>query len=384
MRLSRLTYSLGLAFLCYGFVIFLFGPCLTAMAETFGVSLGRLGLIFTLYSVGLIPAVLLSGYLAEVVGRRFMVLGVVLIMGIGSALFAAAPAVGRHPSFALALGVVVVLGLGGGGMEALTNIVVADDNQPEPAFALSLTHAFFAIGAVLGPLVVSGLLGAGRPWQLSFAAGAGLFALLFFVLLPQRMPRATEEPFPPVAALGLLRSRLVWVLLAMIGLYVGAEAGLAAWVSPLMEKTLGSPRDSAGLSVSVFWAMMIVGRLAVSPLAARLRPPPLLFVLSLGSAASALAVALAPSAAFCLVAAGASGLFMSGIFALVLADASRHFLERRGAVFGIILTGVGVGSMIFPALMGWVADAANLRAALLIPAGLMVVVTAGYLARWSQ
>lgn len=240
----------------------------------------------------------------------------------------------------------VLLGYGGGGIEALINIIITDDNQPAPAFALNLTHAFFAIGAVLGPLAVSALLRAHLPWQFVFAGGAALFALLFLLLFPQRMPPSSDRPFPPMEALRLLRSGLLWPLLGMISLYVGAEVGLSAWVSPLMEKVLHASRDLAGVAVSVFWALMIVGRIAISPLVARLRPPPLLFCLSLVSALAGVAVAYSRTVTGCLVATAVAGLFMSGIFALVLIDASRHFHERLGAVFGLIVAGVGVGSLI--------------------------------------
>jgi fucose permease len=53
-------------------------------------------------------------------------------------------------------------------------------------------------------------------------------------------------------------------------------------------------------------------------------------------------------------------------------------------VFGIIMAGVGVGSLVIPAAMGWISETAGFRAAMLVPAGLMSVVAASYLARWSQ
>jgi FHS family glucose/mannose:H+ symporter-like MFS transporter len=384
MKFSRLTYSLATVFLCYGAVVFSFGPCLTSMADTFGVPVGRLGLIFTLYAVGLIPSVLLNGYLSEVMGRRLIMLAAIGMMALACALLGLITTAGGPRSFSLVLAAMVLLGYGGGGIETLTNILVNDDNQPAPAFALNVTHAFFAIGAVLSPLAVSLLLRSHLAWQLVFYGNAALLAALVVVLIPQRMPSATSEPFPPRAALELLRSSLVWMLLAMIALYVGAETGLAAWVSPLMETVLGAKRDVAGLSVSAFWALMIVGRLVVSPLSVRLRPPPLLFVLGLGSALSSLAVAYASDSAGCLIAAGAAGLFMSGIFALVLVDASRHFPRRLGAVFGIMMVGVGLGSLIIPAAMGWISAVAGLRVAMAVPAALLGAVALAYLARWSQ
>jgi MFS transporter, FHS family, glucose/mannose:H+ symporter len=384
MRFSRLTYSLAGVFLCYGAMVFAFGPCLTSMADAFGVSVGRLGLIFSLYAVGLTPSVLLNGYLSEITGRRPLLLGILLILAVACGMLGLVAARGGEHGFAWLLVAMVLLGYGGGGVEALTNILVTDDNQPAPTFALNVTHAFFAIGAVLSPLAVSLLLRGHLPWHFVFYGCGAVFFALFFVLLPQRMPAGTEGPFAPGEAVALLRLPLIWVLLALITFYVGAEMGVSAWVSPLLEKVLRTRRDLAGLSVSVFWTLMIVGRLLVGPIAVRLRPPPVLLVLALGSAVSTLVIAFAGSAAVCLAATGAAGLFMSGIFALVLVDASRHFPERLGAVFGTIMTGVGFGSLIFPVVMGTVAEGPGLRVAMLIPVGLMIVVAGAYVVRWRE
>ena len=384
MKFSRLTYSLGGVFLCYGAVLFTFGPCLTSMAEAFQVPLGRLGLIFTVYAVGLIPSALVNGYLSETAGRRLPLLGIVLLMAVGCALFAAVPSFGLRPSFALALLVMVGIGYAAGGIEVLTNIVITDDNQPAPAVALNITHAFFAVGAVLSPVCVSALLRAGLPWGFAFYGEAALFFVAFLVLLPQRVPRAGGEPFSTREALSMLRVPLMWMLLGMIALYVGAETGVSAWVSPLMEKVLHASREAAGLSVSVLWAFMVVGRVVVTPLSARFRPPPLLFVLALGSAAGAAGVAFSRSVVGCLVASGVTGLFMSGIFALVLADAARHIHHRLGAAFGLIMAGVGLGALVVPAAMGLIADVAGLRAAMLIPSALLLAVAITYLVRRSQ
>lgn len=87
-RLFPLRYTLSTSLLCYGFVLFLFGPCLTAIAQTFGVPLGHAGLLFTLSSAGLIPSVLAIGFLSEVLGKRRVPIASALTMAAGYALFA--------------------------------------------------------------------------------------------------------------------------------------------------------------------------------------------------------------------------------------------------------------------------------------------------------
>ena len=382
-KLSPLTYRLALALLCYGLVVFSFGPCLTAIADTYQIPLGRTGLLFTLYSAGLIPAVLLTGFLAETIGKRRIIAGSILVLGLSSALFAAAPSLGQPPIFALALAVMVLMGIGAGGIESIGNALIADENQPSPAFAMNFVHAFFAVGAVIGPLGAGFLLRAGLPWQLVFYAGAGLLLLLLTAMMGQRggSDRSGESP---LAAMGLFRSSLLWLLLIVLSFYVGAEVGFSAWVSPLMEKVLGADRGTAALAVSVFWAFMIVGRIAVSFLATRFRPAPLLLAVGIGSALASYGVARSPSVQWCLALSAVNGLFMAGVFGLVATDAARYFPEKSGAVFGILTAGVGVGAMLVPAAMGLLASAADLRMAMLVPAVLMAIVALIYVVPWSR
>jgi len=383
-RLSPLTYTLCFVLLCYGLVMFTFGPCLTAIAETFGVPLGRTGLLFSFYSAGLLPSVALSGFLSERVGKRRIILVGVSFLGLGSALFAASPALGSDPRFAWALAAMVVAGIGAGSVESVGNALIADENQPSPAFALNFTHAFFAVGAVVGPVAAGLLLRSGLPWQILFYGGAVLLGIVFPVLAAQRPKMVRGDPMSVGAAMGLLRSALLWLLLIVLALYVGAEVGLSAWVSPLMEEVLGAGRGVAAMAAAAFWGCMIVGRLVTSHLSTRVRPAPLILGLAGGSAVAGVGVALAPTVGTCLVLSGVSGLFMSGMFGMVATDAARYFPERSGAVFGVLVFGVGIGALVVPAAMGWVAMAGGLRLAMLIPPALMVVVVIAYALPWSK
>jgi fucose permease len=382
-KLSRLTYTLAFTLLGYGLVVFSFGPCLTAIAEAYHIPLGRTGLLFSLYSAGLIPAVLLTGFLSEAVGKRRIIIGAVFALGLSSALFAAVPALGARPEFGLALAVMVLMGIGAGGIESIGNALIVDDNQPSPAFAMNFVHAFFAVGAVAGPFAVGLLLKKGLPWQIVFYGGAALLAVLLMAMLAQ--PKVTERRGEnPLHALALFRSPLLWLLLLVLSLYVGAEVGFSAWVSPLMEKVLGADRGTAALPVSIFWASIFIGRLLVSALSVRYQPAPLLLVLGIGSALASYGVARSPNVTFCLAMSAANGLFMSGVFGLVATDAARYFPNKSGAVFGILTAGVGIGALLMPAAMGVLASAADLRMAMLVPAVLMGMVAAVYVLPWSR
>jgi len=381
-RLSPLTYSLAFVLLCYGLVMFTFGPCLTAISETFDIPLGRTGLIFTFLSAGLLPSVLIAGFLSERLGKRPLLFASIALLGLGSALFAGSPAV-QAPAFAFALAAVVVVGLGAGGIESVGNALIAVENQPEPGFAMNFAHAFFAVGAVAGPAAAGLLLRSHLSWQFAFyGAGAALLLLLVTLLaMPWRPPRG--EPLDVHAVLGLLRAPLLWLLLLVLAMYVGAEVGLSAWVSPLMEKTLGANRAAAAAAVSAFWTAMIVGRLATSWLSTRLRSSSFILGLAAGSVLGGTGIAYAPSIPVCLALSAFTGLFMSGMFGMVATDAARAFPERSGAVFGVLVFGVGLGALVTPAAMGSITSTGGLRLAMLVPPALMGIVTLTYLLPWS-
>ncbi len=376
--LSRLTYRLAAAYCCFGAVLFVFGPCLTAMVETFRVELGRFGLLWTCYALGLTPAVLLAGWFSESVGRRPLLLGSVLLIAASCALIGASPHLG---GFWSAMAAMVLLGASGGAFQTVLMAAVADDNQPAPEFALNLTYTLLAIGAVLGPAATSALLRARLPWQWAFFGLAMVFVLVFISLTRERVPGGSDEPLTLHAARALLRTPVLWLLIAVTALYCGAESGLVTWVSAFGEKTFGMPRALAGMSVAIFWAMMIVGRAATTLLVTRVRLEGLLATLAGAAALVTTLLTRATGGAFVLMGAAVAGLFMSGIAPLTSTDCSRQFTRYRAAAFGLALSGIGLGNVLVPAAMGAIADAATLRHALLVPPGLLGAVAVAYLLR---
>jgi fucose permease len=314
------------------------------------------------------------------VGKRRIVTLSVFVFAVSSALFAALPSYGPSPVFLLALVTSAFIGAGAAGMESVGNALIADDNPRNLAFAMNFIHAFFAIGAVAGPVAAGQLLNTGKSWQLVFYGGAALTMLVTLGLATQIKPRNPAQP-PQAVSFGFLRSPLLWLLVGVLACYVGAEVGYSAWISPLMEKVLKTDRGTAALPVSVLWGAVLVGRLLVSGLVARIALAPLLVISGLGSAGSIIGAACASSPALCLFWSALNGLFMSGIFALIATDASQSFPGQRAPVFGVITAGVGLGALIVPAGMGSLATATSLRIALLLPAALMLVVAGVYLFR---
>ena len=380
LRLSLFSHVVALVFGAYGLGLFLLGPCLTAIAETYRVSLAMAGMQFAAFSFGVLPGVLVGGYLYERCSKKWTVVGGSALVSVGVLLYAAAPSVGVQPTFAWALAVLVVFGIGGGLLEVAGNAIMADLNPDRSALAVNYIHAVLAVGAVIGPWLAGQLMEAGLSWRIPYVV-AGLATVvtsIILVLLPQ--PRIEPAAAMKGADLrALLRRGVVWVAFAGVSLYCAAEAGVIGWIPAFMERSLGASKLAAASAVSVFWLAMTGGRIICTLGASLMRPQTFVLVLcGLGAAASA-AITASQSRAMCYLLVALSGLAFSGVFAMVLAHAAGELGQYLGAAYSIIISGIAAGSLWFPPAMGWIAQATSMRVALLVPPAMLVIQVLLYL-----
>jgi fucose permease len=380
-----ITAAICVIFATYGVTLFLVGPCLTAIAATYGVALKTVGSLFAAWAIGFVPAALLLPAVSQRLGRK-----ATLAVGLGVAVvamgfFALAPQIrlgppgAARPWFGFAFIAMLLSGVGAAAIEAMANGIASDANPGREAFALNLVHAFFAVGAVIGPMIAAFLLPRPAGWQLAYGISAAVFALSLVVLLPQQCPPHPAEEFDPLAALRMLRIGAVALGLVGIILYVSAEAGLSGWLSGFMENALGADKATAARSVALLWATMTLGRFICTALANLLPAAIFVVVLAGGAGLSAVGIAFSRSVFTCYLGAAAVGLFMSSIFAMVLADVGAHVRGRAPTAFSIVVLGVGAGMFFVPPAMGWLAEiTGSLRIALGVPALLMIALAAAY------
>ena len=108
--------------------------------------------------------------------------------------------------------------------------------------------------------------------------------------------------------------------------------------------------------VSLFWVGLLVGRLFVGAFYHREDQGPLLLASSLVST-TALVLALLGggiwwTAACFLV----CGIGLAAIYPVIIVLAGRYYADEQGLAIGIISTGGGIGSFVFPFIMASLAD----------------------------
>jgi MFS family permease len=219
-------------------------PIMVLLAQSRGLSLAEIGLLFTVHGVLVVALELPTGGLADVLGRRPVVVAGAVLHVVSCALFATATSVAAFLAGTVALGLGRVLDSGpveAWYVDTVHRLDPAADVAPGLSRHAAADGAGLAVGAVVGGLLPS-LLG-GNALAVPFVVAAALdllfVAAVVRLLTEQRPPRAgtvggslvsgiREVPATVVAALRLSVTdrpmRLVLLLTAVGGVgLVGCE-----------------------------------------------------------------------------------------------------------------------------------------------------------------
>lgn len=180
-----------------GFDVMAMAFTASSLTEEFALSGSELGVLLSAGLVGMAVGSLALAPVADVIGRRPLILISVGLATLGMLLSAVAPS-------AVLLGLArIVTGLGVGGILASTNVIASEYASARwRGLAIGLYTAGYGIGATLGGVAARGML-ADLGWRSVFVAGGvatGIALILLVVLLPesvdflvQRRPRQAVE-----------------------------------------------------------------------------------------------------------------------------------------------------------------------------------------------
>jgi fucose permease len=358
------------AFVLVGVSAGVSGVLLPSQMASYGVDRATIGISFFTSSAGFFLAGMSTGALISRLGVRGA-----LAAG-GGAYALAGLYVASRPPFAVFLLVQLVAGYGTGVLESGLNVYLAA--LPGATTLLNRLHAFFGVGALLGPPLAAWILGFASwtvVWLVLALASAGLaaaFRLAFpgpaFAAPAPAAPADTEtDPETGGGATGAaLRDRGVQLGSAMLTVYVGLELSVGNWGFSYLSQARSLPESVAGYTVSGYWLGLTLGRFLISPLAARLGATTagMMYACLAGITAAATLAWLLPSAPAC-VALGLLGFFLGPVFPTTMAIAPR--LTRAWLVpagIGVMNAASVIGGSALPWLAGAIAQNAGMTALL--------------------
>ena len=338
-----------------------FGLFVPRFREEFGLSLDVLGFYASGAQAGYLVATVATGVLTARYGPRVPVVSGCLLLAVGAATMASAPG-----PILLAVGVIAAGTSAGGAWAPFSDAVAYKVPTEQTRRSLALVNAGSPVGLVVASVLV---LVAGERWRTvwwGFAA-IGLVAAVaaWNVLTPAEEGRPVGQKRPRLGWFLNPRSLRMLTVAHGISITCGAyfayapvtaqDAGLEAWIGPLMWASLGI----AGASVGAF-AGSIANRLGVRrPLAVMLVLISSSFLLLVGAPGS-VGAALASAALF--------GVGFTTGFALLVMWSQHVYRDRPSTGFTLAIVFIAGGFIVGPTLFGLLATHFGSDVALLITA----------------
>lgn len=335
------------AFFVFGFVDNLKGPALPVLLRDLDFSYSLGGTLLLSAYIGFLAATLVTGVLTDRLGAGIVLLLAGVCLTVGLLVFAGASAF-----WVLALALMTV-GLGLGAIEVGANSLIVELHSAARGRFLNLLATFHGVGAFTVPLYAAALLQSGFAWRQVYQFAAGLTVVLIVLFLIARTPPPARDPSssPGLAAVrrtGFTRHMALYYL--VIGTYVAAELGIAAWIVEFLNKTKGFSLTTGSLYLSLFFVFVMVGRLGGSFVVERVGYLRIMVYAAVAAILCLTAGIYGPPALALLV--PFTGLFFSILFPTTTASVSRLHLENTGAILGLLFAFGGLGGALGPWAMG--------------------------------
>jgi len=337
-------------------------------ARQYGLSLERITLITTVNFAVQLLVDLVSARVIDRIGYRVSIVAAHVFAAAGLCGLAVLP--DALPSAYAGIMVCVVLyAIGGGIIEVLISPIVEACPTEKKAAAMSLLHSFYCWGHV-GVVLLS------TAYFAAFGTGSWKVLALLFAIVPAcNAIYFTRVPIYPIVpegrALplsGLLKSRVFWLLMALMVCAGASEQAMSQWASTFAESALGVSKAVGDLAgPCAFAALMGASRALYGKFSDRLPLRRVMIASAALCAACYLTAVFAPIPAMALVGCAlcgfSVGIFWPGTFSIAAAS-----LPGAGtAMYALMALAGDVGCSGGPTVVGLVAGhfGDSLRAGLL-------------------
>jgi fucose permease len=359
-----LTVSIYCLMFAYSVSVTMIGPLMPILINQYSLKLSEGGLIMTFQSIGGVLAIILGAVITDLVKKSKSVLITFLVYSL-SLLLLAVPT-----SYPVLLGLFFLLGGSTRLLDALVNSFISDIHSSRRGRYLSLLHTFFGIGAFIGPIFAAVLINRGISWNTTFLI-LGIICLIIILIYGFIVKNAHYEEklgnsFNPKEYLSLVFNPKVLIVCFIMFIYSGHQWGLSTWLPMYMEDYVGSGQILSSIALSSFWIGIILGRLTCSYISLKVDIKNLLTWCSfIGGTLLTIGILINTSFAI-IVLSGLTGLLTGATVPMLVTVACNHFPKNSGAVSSMIFLYGTYSRMLFPWLIGLIAETFNFRWGMLI------------------
>ncbi|MCZ3374360.1 MFS transporter [Rhizobium sp. AG207R] len=257
---DRLMMVVCIVFLAVGLFQGGIGPVLQDLARQTGSTTVAASSLMTVVSLTSLSSQAITALVLKRTGHRpIMLVGMIFFLcGISGIALSA--------SLTSLLIAAVCKGIGDGALLLLGNVLAAEASKG--AGPLNLVNAMFGVGAIIAPAVISVAMittGSGMPglWSVPFAMGSALALLLVWrpgLTIPAADSEAIAEVVHSAGHSPILKTRLIWLISALLLLEASIEASLGVWLPTLLNQSTGLSLTAASMILSWFWLLLTASR----------------------------------------------------------------------------------------------------------------------------
>lgn len=320
-------------------------PVLIEISISLNTSIALAGLLFTFLSIGYISGAALNNFVCKYFERKHVYRSILFSQFVFFIIFS------LSKSVYVAFVSFFILGLCCGFLDVIVNTVMIQLYRSNPGTSLNLTHMFFGLGAFVGPMISSQIVGQGLNWLFAIFIVAGLILINFVLSLFLDVPvsdnyvgrksfvasdlKGSSDPNYGQVLPKLYTGLLLLIVFAFF-MMAATQQGFSAWMPSFLRTERDFNSILAGQSLSFFWAMLSVGRLVVSIISRRIRLEKIVIFLSFFCSIFAFTSVYFGNKVLAFASFLLMGAFHSGIWPSLLALGSIYFKERNNFVISIL------------------------------------------------
>jgi MFS family permease len=350
---DRRTWAAYLLLGLFAYLETLIGPAMPFLRAELRLSYTLASLHFSAFAAGAVAAGLTGERWARRLGRVRALWGGLAGMVAGALLIAISPSAIGTIFGALIMGLLGTLSL------MANQAVLSDMHGEQRTIALAESNVAATASAMLAPLLIGGLAGAGLGWQTGIALTAPWAVVLWWtfrgVPFPETAPaahrQASGERLPPT----------FWLLCLVLFLVGAVEWCVAYWGAEFLVAVVGLAAATAATAMALFFAAMAAGRLIGSRLVRHFPGTTVLLAAIVVALGGFLLFWLAPSPLLSLPGLFIVGLGIANLYPLTVAaatGAAPHLIDQATARLAVA---TGTALLIAPLVVGAIADAAGMR-----------------------
>ncbi len=381
--MKRSFYLLILIFLVFFAISFLtnilgsINPNVTDSFKLSGTMTGMLPFSFFIaYAIMSIP----SGMFVQKFGEKKSLILAWILAFAGALIFTS------FPKFPVFLGSLFLIGSGMALLQvALYPLLRVVGGEEHFAFNSVIAQLVFGAASFLSPFVysylvtnlgnpaseggflidlISKLTPLDLPWVSIYLVFSAISFLMLVIILSTKFPAVVRKEDEIVGAwethLQLFRNRTVILFFFGIFAYVGAEQGIANWISEFLRTYHGlTPEIEGARTVGLFWGLMTVGCFLGLGLL-KLMDSKLVLGIFTSAALIILTFTLFGSLKMALFGFAALGFCLSVMYAIIFSLALNSVTKYHGSFAGILCTAIA-GGAIFSLLIGKLKDMIGLQ-----------------------